>query len=120
MRNWTLATVLAVVSVLSGFLPAADAGPFGRRGRRHQEVCCTEAPAAPVACCDTQAAAPAAPATCCTTQAPAVTTVTETYRTRRFGRARRFAAPVAYTAPAGSAAPVAYVAPTSASVCCTP
>jgi hypothetical protein len=120
MRNWTLATVLAVVSVLSGFLPAADAGPFGRRGRRHQDVCCTEAPAAPVASSDMQAAAPAAPAACCTTQAPTVTTETNTYRTRRFARARRFAEPVSYTAPATYGAPVAYVAPTSASACCTP
>jgi hypothetical protein len=126
MRNWTLATVLAVVSVLSGFLPAADAGPFGRRGRRHQEcaaptpTCCAQTPAAPVASSEMQAAAPAAPAACCSTQAPAVTTENYTYRTRRFARARRFAEPVSYAAPAAYGAPVAYVAPTSASACCTP
>jgi len=123
MRNWTLAAVLAVVSVLSGFLPSANAGLFGRR--RHQEcaapapACCTEAAPAPVASSTMPVAAPAA---CCTTEAPAVTTGTTepTYRTRRFARARRFREPVAFTAPAAHATPVAYGAPTSASACCTP
>jgi hypothetical protein len=126
MRNWTLATVLAVVTVLSGFLPTADAGLFGRR--RHQEcaapapACCTEAAPAPVVTSAMPVAAPVTPAVCCTTEAPAVTAVTTepTYRTRRFARARRFREPVAFTAPAAYATPVAYVAPTSASACCTP